>query len=106
MHEQIPEDVKSARLAQLQTLVERQHAAFRDRCVGRTFDVLFEKPGRHPGQIAGRLPYLEPVQVSADAALIGTVAPVTVTAAGPNSLFGEVGMRPRDEPRIAVPVEA
>ena len=106
MGDQIAEDVKSARLAQLQALVERQHAAFRDRCVGRTFDVLFEKPGRHPGQIAGRLPYLEPVQVSADAALIGTVAPVTVTAAGPNSLFGEVGMRPRAEPRIAVPVEA
>ena len=32
-------------------------------CVGRTFDVLFDKPGRHPGQIVGRSPYLQPVQV-------------------------------------------
>ena len=37
------------------------------RCVGRTFDVLFEKPGRHPGQIVGRSPYLQPVQVMAPA---------------------------------------
>ncbi len=35
--------------------------------VGQTFDVLFEKPGRHPGQIVGRSPYLQPVHV------IGTV---------------------------------
>ena len=33
------------------------------RCVGQTFDVLFEKPGRHPGQLVGRSPYLQPVQV-------------------------------------------
>ena len=35
--------------------------------LGATFDVLFEKPGRKPGQIVGRSPYLQPVQVMAPA---------------------------------------
>lgn len=106
MGEQIPEDVKTARLAELQILVEDQHAAFRERCVGRTFDVLFEKPGRHPGQVAGRLPYLEPVHAPGSESLIGRVAPVTITAAGPNSLFGEIGPRYRADAPEALPVEA
>jgi tRNA-2-methylthio-N6-dimethylallyladenosine synthase len=89
MDRQIPEDAKSTRLAELQAQVERQHAAFLVRCVGRTFDVLFDKAGRHPGQVAGRLPYLEPVQVLASDRLIGRIAPVTITSTGPHSLFGE-----------------
>ena len=30
-------------------------------CVGRALPVLFEKPGRHPGQLVGRSPYLQSV---------------------------------------------
>jgi tRNA-2-methylthio-N6-dimethylallyladenosine synthase len=88
MAEQVPEDVKSERLQRLQRLIERHQADFNARCVGRTFDVLFEKRGRYTGQIVGRSPYLQPVQVMADAALIGTIAPVTVTELSANSLFG------------------
>ncbi len=58
--------------------------------MGRTLDVLFEKPGRLPGQIAGRSPYLQPVQVMAPAERIGTVAPVEITGLSTNSLFGEL----------------
>jgi tRNA-2-methylthio-N6-dimethylallyladenosine synthase len=90
MDEQVDEGVKSERLAELQTQVERQHTAFLARCVGRTFDVLFEKPGRHPGQIAGRLPYLEPVQAMASQRMVGRILPVKITATGPHSLFGEI----------------
>ena len=88
MAEQVPEDVKSERLQRLQRLIDRQQAAFNARCVSRTFDVLFEKPGRYAGQIVGRSPYLQPVQVMADAALIGTIAPATITEVSANSLFG------------------
>ena len=35
------------------------------RCVGRTLPVLFEKPGRHPGQLVGRSPYLQAVHAEA-----------------------------------------
>jgi tRNA-2-methylthio-N6-dimethylallyladenosine synthase len=56
--------------------------------IGRTFDVLFEKLGRHLGQIAGKSPYLQPVQADGPAALIGEIASVTITGASTNSLFG------------------
>ena len=61
--EQLPEAVKDERLQRLQDDIERHQAAFMARCVGMTFDVLFDKPGRHPGQIVGRSPYLQPVPV-------------------------------------------
>ncbi len=76
MDDQVPEDVKSERLRELQDLVDRQLAAFNRGCVGQTLDVLFEKPGRHPGQIVGKSPYLQPVQVIAPTSLIGTIASV------------------------------
>jgi tRNA-2-methylthio-N6-dimethylallyladenosine synthase len=49
---------------------------------------MFEKPGRHPGQIAGKSPYLQPVQVIAPEALIGTIASVRIDDTGHHSLFG------------------
>jgi tRNA-2-methylthio-N6-dimethylallyladenosine synthase len=85
---QIGEDVKSERLHRLQAAIDRSSAAFNARCLGHTFDILFEKPGRHPGQIVGRSPYLQPVQVMASQSLIGKVAGVTVTEVSSNSLFG------------------
>jgi tRNA-2-methylthio-N6-dimethylallyladenosine synthase len=88
MPEQIPEQIKSERLYRLQAAIDRHHARFNARWLGRTFDVLFEKPGRRPGQIVGRSPYLQPVQVLAPSAMIGEIAPVTITEIGSNSLFG------------------
>jgi len=85
--DQIPDDVKSERLHRLQAAIDRQQAAFNARCSGHIFDVLFEKPGRYPGQIVGRSPYLQPVQVMAPRTMIGEIAPVTVTEVASNSLF-------------------
>jgi tRNA-2-methylthio-N6-dimethylallyladenosine synthase len=95
MADQIDDDVKSERLYRLQAAIDRNAAAFNQRCIGRTFDVLLEKPGRHPGQIVGRSPYLQPVQVMAPQGLIGTVAAVTITQVSSNSLFGELARKPR-----------
>jgi tRNA-2-methylthio-N6-dimethylallyladenosine synthase len=86
--DQLPEAVKDERLQRLQDDIERHQAAFMARCLGMTFDVLFEKAGRHPGQIVGRSPYLQPVPVVAPASLIGEIAPVTVTEIRVNSLYG------------------
>src|SRR5499426_198608 len=88
MPDQVPDAVKSERLYRLQAAIDRRQAAFNARCLGRTLDVLFEKPGRHPGQIVGRSPYLQPVQVMAPSTMIGDIAAVTVTDIGANSLFG------------------
>ena len=86
--EQIPEEVKAERLQRLQALLNAQQRAFNQRCVGRVLPVLFEKPGRHAGQLVGRSPYLQSVHAAADAELIGRVVPVMIGAAQANSLAG------------------
>jgi tRNA-2-methylthio-N6-dimethylallyladenosine synthase len=88
--DQIDEEVKSARLHMLQELVESQRSAFNAATVGKRFGVLFEKPGRHAGQIAGKSPFLQAVHVDGPAALIGAVREVEILAAGPNSLAGRL----------------
>jgi tRNA-2-methylthio-N6-dimethylallyladenosine synthase len=88
MSDQVTEDIKSERLQRLQAAIDRSQAAFNRRCIGRSFDVLFERRGRHPGQLVGRSPYLQPVQVEAPAALIGEIAAVAITDVASNSLFG------------------
>ncbi|WP_421725460.1 tRNA (N6-isopentenyl adenosine(37)-C2)-methylthiotransferase MiaB [Bauldia sp.] len=85
---QVPEAVKSERLAALQARLNAAQADFNASRVGMVAEVLFEKDGRHPGQIVGRSPWLSPVQVSAPAALIGSIARVTITDVGANSLYG------------------
>jgi tRNA-2-methylthio-N6-dimethylallyladenosine synthase len=85
---QVSEAVKDERLQRLQREIDRHQAAFMARCVGMTFGVLFEKAGRHPGQIVGRSPYLQPVPVMAPSSLIGEVASVRITEVVANSLLG------------------
>ena len=50
--------------------------------------------GRHPGQIIGKSPYLQPVQVIAPTSLIGTIAPVRIEGTGHHSLFGTLAAKP------------
>ncbi|MFZ0777364.1 MAG: tRNA (N6-isopentenyl adenosine(37)-C2)-methylthiotransferase MiaB [Xanthobacteraceae bacterium] len=88
MDEQIDEQTKSERLQRLQQAIDRNQAAFNRRCLGCSFDVLFERHGRYPGQLVGRSPYLQPVQVTAPASLLGGIATVTITEIASNSLFG------------------
>jgi tRNA-2-methylthio-N6-dimethylallyladenosine synthase len=90
MPNQVPDDIKVARLAALQGVLDAQRLAFNQGLVGRTLAVLFEKKGRHRGQIAGRSPYLQAVQVEAPEALIGQIMPVEITGLGTNSLFGRL----------------
>jgi tRNA-2-methylthio-N6-dimethylallyladenosine synthase len=88
--DQIPDEVMKERLALLQELVEAQRQAFNAACVGQTLDVLLERPGRHPGQLTGKSPYLQQVQLAADPSQIGAIVPVRITWRGPNSLFGDI----------------
>ncbi len=90
MDDQVPEAVKSERLQRLQDAIDRQQDAFNRSCVGKRLDVLFEKPGRHNGQVVGRSPYLQPVPVAASHSLIGKIAAVIITEAVGNSLLGSL----------------
>jgi tRNA-2-methylthio-N6-dimethylallyladenosine synthase len=94
MPDQVDDTVKSDRLHRLQRVIDDNQAAFNRRCVGRTLSVLFERPGRHAGQIVGRSPYLQPVQISAPASLIGEIAAVTIAEVASNSLFGALTQEP------------
>ncbi len=87
---QVPEEVKAERLQRLQALLEEQRQAFNAAMAGRTVPVLFEREGRHPGQIGGRSPYLQAVHADAPQRLIGRIVPVRIAAAGSNSLAGAV----------------
>jgi len=98
MADQVEETTKSLRLRQLQEAIDRSQAAFNRACLGRTIDILFERGGRHPGQIVGRSPYLQPVQVEAPASLIGEIAAVTITEIASNSLFGVLAHAPAQQP--------
>jgi len=86
---QVPEDEASARLQRLQALLTRQQRATQDAMVGRIVKVLFEKPGRTPGQMVGKSEYLHSVHVEGPDSLRGRIAPVQIIASRTNSLTGQ-----------------
>lgn len=90
--DQIPDSVKSERLAMLQALLNEQQLAFNQASVGKTMQVLMERPGRQPGQLLGRSPYMQSIHVDAPERLLGQIVTVKVTEAKANSIAGEVAM--------------
>jgi tRNA-2-methylthio-N6-dimethylallyladenosine synthase len=100
MDDQVAEEMKHERLQRLQAEIDHNQAAFNRRCLGRRFDVLFEREGRYPGQIVGRSPYLQLVQVTAPSSLIGNIAEVSVTEISSNSLFGVLAQAPAQQPAL------
>lgn len=88
--EQLGEEVKSDRLQRLQRLITRQQRAAQDAMVGRKVKVLFEKPGRQPGQMVGKSDYLHAVHVSDSSLHPGRIADVEIAESGPNSLSGRL----------------
>ena len=87
MDDQVPNDEKAERLQRLQAVITRHQREFNAGFAGRDIDILLEKPGRLPGQLVGRSPYLQAVHLMSPASLIGSVRRVTVTEVGSNSLF-------------------
>jgi tRNA-2-methylthio-N6-dimethylallyladenosine synthase len=92
--EQVSEDEKDARLQWLQCDIDRAQAASLAAMRGRTVDVLFDKPGQHPGQVVGRSPYLQAVQVMGPSELVGQIRPVTITEVATHSLYGTLADSP------------
>jgi tRNA-2-methylthio-N6-dimethylallyladenosine synthase len=90
MDGQVPQEEKSERLQRLQAAITRHQRRFNAGFAGRTVDVLLEKPGRLSGQLVGRSPYLQAVQVIAPVDCIGSVRRVVIDEVGSNSLFGSL----------------
>lgn len=88
--EDIADNVKDHRLQSLQALLTRQQRAVQDAMVGREVEVLFEKPGRLPGQMVGKSEYLHAVHVQADRIRRGDIVAVRILESNSNSLAGEL----------------
>nr|WP_232272484.1 tRNA (N6-isopentenyl adenosine(37)-C2)-methylthiotransferase MiaB [Komagataeibacter europaeus] len=84
----VAEDVKDARLQELQAVLRVQQDAFNDATVGVTAPVLFTGHGRKPGQVSGKSPWLQAVNVDGPDSLIGRIANVDIRHRYTNSLGG------------------
>jgi tRNA-2-methylthio-N6-dimethylallyladenosine synthase len=89
--DQVPEDVKSERLAALQDELNRQQLAFNRGFEGRRMQVLIDRPGRKERQFIGRSPYMQAVHVEFEAAQPsrGALLDVSVVRGFANSLSAQ-----------------
>ena len=88
LENQVDEIVKSERLTRLQNELNAQQLAYNKSCIGRTLDVLLDRQGRHPGQMVGRSPYMQPVHVTAPEEHFGTIVTLRIESGQANSLAG------------------
>ena len=95
--DQVPDAVKGERLRRLQERIVARQSAFLASRVGMVADILFERGGRHPGQIVGRSPWLQPIHVAGGPELIGTIGRVRIESSSTNSLFGTLAGAPAME---------
>ncbi len=87
---QIPELVKAERLESLQQLLKAQQFAFNKKTEGKTVDILVERIGRRPGQMAGRSPYMQAVNFVGITTQIGQILRCKLSTARQNSMSGEI----------------
>ena len=85
---EVPADVADARLHDIQTLITAQQRAAQDAMVGREVSVLYEKPGRMPGQMVGKSDHLHAVHVDDSQGSAGQLVRVRISASSSNSLAG------------------
>ncbi|MFM7692502.1 MAG: radical SAM protein, partial [Alphaproteobacteria bacterium] len=93
----VDEAVADARLQEIQALLRDQQYRFNESRAGMEIPVLVTGPGRHPGQMAGRSPWLQPVHFLAPGDLTGQIMTVRVTTTNPNSLGGELPAGPKPQ---------
>ena len=90
LDDQVPDAVKSDRLAALQQLLNAQQVAFNQATEGRIVPVLLDRRGRREGQVLGRSPHMQSVHINASNALYGQLLDVMIEAAHANSLAGRL----------------
>ncbi len=89
--QQVPEAIKSKRLAILQQELSKQQLQFNEYCVGSTMKVLFDRRGKLEGQCVGKTPYMQSVHITNPIKNIdGEICDVKIIKAGASSLTGEL----------------
>jgi tRNA-2-methylthio-N6-dimethylallyladenosine synthase len=97
MREMVSAEEMDDRLARLQELIDSQQSAFNRAMIGKTVDVLFERPARNAGQIVGRTAYLQPAHVMAPQTIVGQILPTRIESLERYSLLGEIAI-PQAQP--------
>jgi len=87
MEDQISREVMDDRLQRLQAKINEHQLAFNRSKVGVHTQVLVERPGKLPGQMIGRSPWLQSVHLDTDGRP-GDIVDVTLVTAGANSMAG------------------
>jgi len=90
MDDSVPEEMKVERLARLQELLFAQQLAFNQKSVGKIMPVLFDRKGKHEGQLLGKTEYMQSVHLTSAPEFFGAIAPVVITGAQQNGLSGEI----------------
>ena len=85
----VPQDVKEARNQALLALQDGIIRERHNRFVGKRVDVLFEDPGKQPGQWFGRTRGNHGVILESPMPLLGTIASVQISHASAHTLFGQ-----------------
>jgi tRNA-2-methylthio-N6-dimethylallyladenosine synthase len=93
MDGQIAPELADERLQRLQALINEQQLSFNQATLGKTTNVLLEKPGKLAGQLIGKSPWLQSVHIIAPELSIGDMINVQITETGPLSLKGEILMQ-------------
>ncbi|MCC8417927.1 MAG: tRNA (N6-isopentenyl adenosine(37)-C2)-methylthiotransferase MiaB [Rickettsia endosymbiont of Bryobia graminum] len=89
--EQVPENIKSERLAILQQELSKQQLEFNESCVGNIMKVLFDRDGKLSDQLVGKTSYMQSVHVTnLNKDLLGKIIDVKIIRAGASSLTGEI----------------
>ena len=88
--DQVPEEVKTTRLHQLQDLIKKQQKSIQDKMVGREVQVLFERTGRFDNQLVGKSEYLHAVNVTDPTISVGELKQVKIMKSNANSLSGSL----------------
>ena len=76
------------RLRRLQALITDQQRAVQQAMIGREVTVLYEKPGRMPGQMVGKSDHQHSVHVQDPSGVVGALVRVRISASASNSLAG------------------
>ncbi len=89
MPDDVPEDEKGRRLAELQEVQKAIQLAANQAAVGRMFDVLVDSASRRlADEVAGRTSGNAVVNLPGPHSWLGRTVPVEIRRAGPNSLWG------------------
>lgn len=94
MKEQIPENIKKARLKTLDAALSEINREFNESCVGKTFECLIEgqdKTGKH---LIARSPYMQQVVIPKPESDSGPMISVLITDANKCSLRGKIVRNP------------